>query len=285
MLGGFAVRGPGFAITTKLARTSVDLLGYLAVNGKTPQRREKVSELLWPDRPEHQSRSALSTAIWRIDKAFSEAGFDDSFSIEVRHQSTIALALGTDVRIDCVELAGSVEDASRELQAGLNLSESVRHRLIDALAAWAGDFLEGSRSDWAAREQERFRSIRIRGLIAMMRDYAAKGMIEYALECGSEVLAVDELREATQREVMWLYVMNGQRCKAIIQYRLLKQRLRDELAVDPMPDTTHLYQHILDGGDAPSAFTPTSVTGILREHEQRRARIYSAISAIPRPDA
>jgi DNA-binding SARP family transcriptional activator len=43
---------------------------------------------------------------------------------------------------------------------------------------------------------------------------------------------------------MWLYVLNGQRAQAIRQYKDYCALLKNELDIDPMPETLALYKHI-----------------------------------------
>ena len=79
-----------------------------------------------------------------------------------------------------------------------------------------------------------------------MRDAAVRGELDNALLFGQEILEIDPFREGTQREVMVLYVRNGQRVRAIRQYRALKTLLQAELKIEPMFETTNLYCRITE---------------------------------------
>ena len=59
-------------------------------------------------------------------------------------------------------------------------------------------------------------------------------------------LALDELQEDAQRWLMKLYAWTGQRGAALRQYRECVRVLEQELGVPPLPETTQLYQAILE---------------------------------------
>ena len=107
-----------------------------------------------------------------------------------------------------------------------------------------GDFLDGCSEHWILPLREHFGSIYIRALNFLMRDEAARNNYENALDYGREILAIDPFREGTQREVMWLYAMNGQRARAIQQFNALKSLLDQELGLEPTSDTRELLENI-----------------------------------------
>ena len=45
---------------------SQSLLAYLVVHRDRPQSRDRLAELFWGDRPEHNARRSLATALWQI---------------------------------------------------------------------------------------------------------------------------------------------------------------------------------------------------------------------------
>jgi DNA-binding SARP family transcriptional activator len=92
--------------------------------------------------------------------------------------------------------------------------------------------------------RERHDSNYIRALLILMRDAARQRAFERAIQYGREALNLDPFREGTQRDVMKLYVQNGQRVKALRQYEVLRQLLDDDFAIEPMPETVELYKRI-----------------------------------------
>src|SRR5918993_175253 len=74
-----------------------------------------------------------------------------------------------------------------------------------------------------------------------------------ALPHAQQLIALDPLNEAAQRELMELYALSQQYPAAIRQYQALEKLLRRELNVDPQPETRELYKKIRRGQWEPAA--------------------------------
>ena len=116
-----------------------------------------------------------------------------------------------------------------------------------AVECYTGPFLEGYDNDWVLQERERLHCLFVRTTFELMRAAARRGEYERALDCGRRILATDRLRENTQRDVLLPLVLNGQRAEAVRAYRRLKELLRTELNIDPMPETKRLSSDIASG--------------------------------------
>ena len=69
-------------------------------------------------------------------------------------------------------------------------------------------------------------------------------------------LSLDPLHEPAHRQLMRLYARTGQRSAALKQYLTCTRLLDEELGVEPLAETTALYQDIRDH---PSASQPITV--------------------------
>src|SRR5512139_2968716 len=72
LLGGCRVEldgEPVYGFETDKARA---LLAYLIVEADRPNRRETLSSLLWPDRPEPVARNSFRQALFRVRHALSD---------------------------------------------------------------------------------------------------------------------------------------------------------------------------------------------------------------------
>lgn len=266
-----------------LGGTTAELFAFLALNNDRAHRREKLAEMVWPGKPAHRSRSTLNTTVWRINSRLRKGGLDRMLTLTAVTDTTIRLTVSPDVDIDCITLpciVGQIEAAVRD---GNELSHALRSRMQTALAGYRGPFLEGHDAEWILRERERLHSFYVRGMTLLMHVLAREGRYEEALERGREILGWDDVRETVQREVMWLYVMNGQRCEAIAQYQRFRHRLREEIDVDPMSETESLYRYILrDTQPQPRAEARSSSAADLMEFmarcEHRRSSIFTALA-------
>lgn len=282
--GGLSLRQNGSQ--PEMGRVVGELLAYLLVHHDSRHRREKIAEIIWPDKSGDLSRSSLNTTLWRLTTILGDAHVGDGVTIEKHGDYAIALSLSKKTVIDFISLRETLHECEIFAREHSRMDQCHRRRLRSALSSYLGVFLEGSDSDWILRERERLHCLYLRGLTLLMHDLVSILRFEEALECGREILSWDDLRETTHREVMWLYVMNGQRCEAIAQFKRLKQRLQSEIGVEPMPETQLLYRHILGGeglaDDLGSASNtglhPASVNSAIRRAGEQRISIYRAIS-------
>jgi DNA-binding SARP family transcriptional activator len=95
------------------------------------------------------------------------------------------------------------------------------------------------------------------------------------------LLAADPARETTQCEMMWLYVLNGQRAQAVRQFQDYRSWLRCELDIEPMPETKALYAHILLDFNGGRSGRNSQVPG-MEDKEQGRGSFNLLLGAIER---
>jgi DNA-binding SARP family transcriptional activator len=205
-------------------------------------RRECVAERFWGASCQARQRSALNSAIWRIGRKMPlHPGLQLSAT-----DATLCLTIDPSIPVDVRDLSTLVHAAC----TASGLTPETASRLSTIVAACDAPFMDGFDAEWTLAERERIANIRIRGMIALMHWYGDNRQFEDALEIGRRLLAEDPFREAVQIDIMWLYVLNGQRAQAIRQYDAFAVLLKAELAIDPLPETQALYDHIRTGLDA-----------------------------------
>jgi hypothetical protein len=79
-------------------------------------------------------------------------------------------------------------------------------------------------------------------------------------------VALDPWREETHRQLMRLYVLNGERSAALSQYESCRRLLQQELAVEPGAETTTLYEQIRDATDLAPLSTTQLALPAVRNH-------------------
>ncbi|MCB4768041.1 hypothetical protein LGR54_05450 [Ancylobacter sp. Lp-2] len=219
-----------------LKGTTIELLSYLACNAGHPVRREYVAERLWNASTGERQRSALNSAVWRISKKLPK---HPGLRLAVS-DTTLCLTIDESIPVDIRELRAAVRGAT----GPQGMTREAAGKLEAALAATAAPFMDGFDADWILTERERVSNTRIRGMIALMHWRGINRHYEDALEIGRSLLSEDPFREAVQIDVMWLYVLNGQRVQALKQYMAFAAMLRNELSIEPMRETRALYEHI-----------------------------------------
>lgn len=273
LFGAYPIRVNGQPYHLGISGSTEQLFQYLLVNLGRESRREYLADLFWRGSTAERQRSALNSAIWRIKRQLRDVeGVDLQCDGPAVH-----LQIDASVEMDARELTGIVHS----LAPGDDLSEAVAIRLRRALDACDAPFMDGVTSDWVLTERERLFNLQIRGLTLLMHWLGQQRKYEDALEIGRRLLAADPARESAQCEVMWLYMLNGQRAQAIRQYQLFRAWLRHELDIEPMPETKALYDHIrleLDAEKSGHRDLPVKPDEI----ESRRSSLNSLLGAIER---
>ncbi len=242
----------------KLAPSEQTLLAYLLLQPGRFHPRAVLSDLAWGDRPESQARSCLNTALWRLRRTL-ETGVEERGAYLVsRPAGEVGFNWESDHWLD---VATFEQTANRilALPAGAMKQEHAQ-QIEHILALYDGELLEGFYDDWALRERDRLRTSYLNCIARLMSFNDGQGDYERALHFGQMLLNHDPLREDIHRQMMRLYVANGQRALAMRQYEICQRVLAEEMGIPPMEETQRLAADI-GGREAP----PVPVPGGRRE--------------------
>jgi DNA-binding SARP family transcriptional activator len=236
LTGSFAIREGAGRRRLHIAGNTKRLLMLLAANFNHGLRRASLIADIWPRSDAQHGSSALNSALWRLKLSVNEIPGLKIHCID----DIVYLSVNSPAVVDVAVLQQAVERTESMDQLGVDDRAVVRR----AVKLCNGPFLDGCEDHWALPMRERHDSNYIRALLILMRDAARQRAFERAIQYGREALNLDPFREGTQRDVMRLYVQNGQRVKALRQYEVLRQLLDDDFAIEPMPETVELYKRI-----------------------------------------
>ena len=237
LLGPLALRVGATRQKLPFSGSTKRLFVYLAGHANEALRRDVLLDELWTDVERARAQSNLNTAIWRIKQGLQ---CFDGFSIQTM-DDLVCLSVSAPAWIDSHQLEQALAQVAHRTQ--LSLEDYTR--ILQSVGLCRGPFLDGCSDHWVLPLREKFSALHIRALTLLMRDRAARRDFDVALEHGRAILMLDAFREGAQREVIWLYALNGQRAKAITQFRKLSHLLQQELGIDPMPETVALHNKIL----------------------------------------
>lgn len=244
LMGAIAIRRNGLREKLHLTGQTRQLFSYLAAHANQEKQREGILEAIWSDAYNSRAISALNTAVWRIKKLLSNY---EGLSL-TNVDSMIRLTVEPPAKVDVSLLETVISEAATLDAKSPLLNQQLKQEMTEAVRECHGEFLYGCSEHWVYPLRERFGSMYIRALNFLMHDEAARNNYECALDYGREILSIDPFREATQREVMLLYAMNGQRARAVKQFDELKALLNEELGLEPTADTCELLEHITAPG-------------------------------------
>ena len=166
----------------------------------------------------------------------------------------------------------------RSLVGSLPCAEAQGRALEEVLGLYRGDFLEGCYDDWCLAERERLQLLLLQVLKRLQRHYRLCETLERAISCGHRLLTLDPLQEDVHRELMRCYVEAGQRPLALEQFQRCRETLRQELHIEPMPETWRLYRRIR-GGQEPTLLPETQGDGRISLQEAL-TRLRRALDAL-----
>lgn len=235
------------------------LLCYLALTGR-PHTRAALAGLLWGELPETDARMNL------------------------RHVLTnLRQVVGAHLRItrETVEFDRSapywldVEQIQPHLRSCAAASQASVGELLEVAKCYRGDLLEGFHvrdapafEEWLLIQRECTRQRMLHALHELAVQLTARGAHTAALECTTQLLALDPLREDTYRQLMHLLAQSGQPSAALLQYQACARMLNDELGAKPALETTLLFEQIKAGRIPAHAAKPEPPRAPVTERRQ-----------------
>jgi len=106
--------------------------------------------------------------------------------------------------------------------------------------------LESIYTDWAEGHQRSLRDRLEEALLALGRMQQEEGEFEPALTTYRRAAELDGLRESTRVSVVECLLGLGNRAAALVEHERLRERLKRELDVDPLPETEDAIRHALE---------------------------------------
>jgi DNA-binding SARP family transcriptional activator len=184
------------------------LLAYLTVRGRPVARGVAAAEL-WPDVVDDTGRANLRRSLWQLPHGWIET-VGDELVLEAESDLAKAQAAATDA-----------------LKGGsLTLAEIV---------LLSSDILPGWHEEWVLPAHEAFRLLRVQALEAGCRTMTSAGDLALAIQAGAAALNAEPLRESAAEALIEAHLAQRNRYQAVQCFRVLADRLRDELGVAPDP--------------------------------------------------
>jgi DNA-binding SARP family transcriptional activator len=104
---------------------------------------------------------------------------------------------------------------------------------------------------WLMTQREELRAQYMHTLRAQMDTCASSAAWEPGIRAARRLIAVEPWLEEAHHRLMLMLAQSGQRGAAIMQYNTCRRVLRSELGIEPMPETTALFERLRDGVHAP----------------------------------
>jgi DNA-binding SARP family transcriptional activator len=216
LLGNYDVRlnGAPVEINSRPARL---LLAYLVLMAGTPQPRDKVAGILWPDSDETSARGNLRQALWRLRKSIGPG----CLSVD---NTTVAFEDSPECWLDTASLEDPADGD-----------------LVATLSAYKGELLPGYYENWVLLERERlwaaFERKSQRLLALLRRQQAWSDLLHWA----ENWIAFGQAPEPAYRALMIANAAQGDLPAVASAYERCVSALQLEVGVDPSEKTRTLY--------------------------------------------
>lgn len=230
LFGGVQIWLDGKAVSTFISNKVPALLAYLVVTKRAFQR-DTLAGLLWGEMPDENAKNNLRQALSNLRKYLAPYLLIDRDTVQFNQEVPYYL---------------DVDDFLQGVQA-----KPVSGGPEKALALYVGDFLQGffvqeapDFEEWVSKQRLYLHEMALGAMNNQTLWYQQQGQYAQAIQMANRLLAFDPWREVTHRQLMLLYVRNGQRSAALAQYEHCRRMLDRELGVEPAPETVALYERI-----------------------------------------
>ncbi|MBZ0301808.1 MAG: tetratricopeptide repeat protein [Anaerolineae bacterium] len=233
-LGQEGVERDGVRVSTSdwRANAARELFFYLLFCG--PVTREDINLEFWPDSTSSRARSRFHTTLYRARHALGE-------SIIVYQDDRYQLNPQTEIWCDAQEVETLITQA-RLLSPRDARTEDLWRK---AVTLYHGEFLAGMDREWAISRRENLHEAYIEALIGVGECARARGDFRAAVSAFKDAVDLEPYREDINRAIMICYADLGEKHQIRTHLHKLRELLRQDLAVEPSPETIELANRLL----------------------------------------
>ncbi|MEV4172456.1 BTAD domain-containing putative transcriptional regulator [Nonomuraea sp. NPDC049709] len=244
---------------------------------------ERLTEVIWQDRPPPTARGVLQTYVASLRRAFTDAGLP---TIIVSHRVGYAAEIAPDA-LDKDVFERLVDRGRRAARHGGHREAADSFR--QALALWRGPALGGIGDTFLHSEAARLDDLRLAVVEERVAADLAAGRDEGLIEELTELVAVYPVRERLRRDLMVALYRAGRQADALAVYQRGRQVLIDELGIEPGPELQQAHESILRSDPAllgtAKAAAPRQLPSPPPDFTAREAEIEQLRDRLTRPDA
>jgi DNA-binding SARP family transcriptional activator len=246
--GRFGVWRSGQPVELCPNRNGQAILRYLAAHAHHRGTSDELMDALWPDDQPDTARHKLHCAVSALRRVLNAGYVQHKGAGYLLHEHGLyQLGPAGCIEIDADELLAQY-GAGQRAQDG----EAV-DRFEAACRLYTGPFLpEDLYADWSRIRREQLTQAYLAMCARLAAHYERQGRFDVAAGWALKILEENRCDELAYQQLIHSYAAAGRRGEAIRHYEICRRVLAEELAVEPMPDTTALYQCILRGEALPS---------------------------------
>ena len=234
LLGEQSITGTGSRAHSSRA---VALVAFLATHAGSPQPRQRIAGLFWPDSTDAQALTNLRRELHQLRQILADEPSLVVTSTDLSWRDTATCRV--DLRVFDVE-----REAALAAEA-IGDDEGILLHAARAIAEYRGDLLPGVYDDWVleVRPEVERQCVGLCDLLGAAR--ARHGDLAGAVEVARRRIALQPLEEVGYRTLMRLQADLGDRAGAVSTYHHCASVLERELGVLPDPATRQAFQRLM----------------------------------------
>lgn len=237
LLGEQSVKVDGAGLDVQRSTRTLGLLGYLLVHAGTPQLRQHMAGVFWPQSSEGQARTNLRRELHQLRAVLPHA--DRFVAVD---NTAVAWCDDAPCVVDLVEFQRAAAEADAAAADGDEGGFAVAAGR--AVRAYGGEFLPGLYDEWVLGERDRLRRRYVELLDGLVGVLAERGEVTAAVGHAARRVELEPLEESGYRTLMTLQARTGDRAAALRTFHRCSSVLESELGVEPAPETFAVYNEL-----------------------------------------
>jgi two-component SAPR family response regulator len=244
-LGTFRVVVNGTEITRWQAGRGQLLFQYLLTHHGHRVAKHVLIDAIWGDSRAKSPDIALRVAICTLRRVLAQAYAGS------RPQVSIS-SYGSSYALDLDGITVDIEEFERMTSAAARLEAAAEPAAATALnqaavTLYAGPYLPGCGTNWAAIRRERVKDRMLGALSQLAAEAKRNGDGLAVFELHQKMLEVDPCREESYRELMLWHAAQRQPVRVQNWYHACAEQLRTRLGLDPGSQTRRLLYDAISG--------------------------------------
>ena len=243
LLGGQRLKRGNLPIVLPGSRKVNLLLSYLTFR-QTPQPREELIDLLWPESTLEAGRNSLSNALSTLRSVLGGSVLVTTHAVAGLRRETLSADIS------------DLERLQRLARAATDFAER-RHQWEQIMTLYGGAFLPGCYEDWALTARAHFEVIYQEATESLLRLLIDQGDFDRAIHHGLQAIHHCPSWEQAHVALISLYAAKGLPSAALRQYEELSRVLGD-LGMVPTPALRRWAEQTREAVTSPAEKRPAS---------------------------
>jgi len=272
---GLIVDQGGQAVPMR-SRKQLALLVYLSTEYQTVHSRERLLALFWPDEAISNSLNNLRVTLSRLRQIANRVAPADTAlaALLITDRRTVQIDPAWIDLVDINRFHRLLESSRQHEHTSRSQCARCQPLLRQAVALYRGELLTGfglnecaAFEEWLLMQRERLRLLMLEAYADLAIYAETNGDLTTARDATQRQIDLDPLRESAYRQQMRLLIKLGERNAALQLFERCRTLLREELGLDPEPETLALHTAILNvavSTNASGAYAQTASQGLPR---------------------